>query len=164
MSRKQQVHSEVVIDAPLQAVWEYCMDISKIPEFHPRVDRVDYLSGTKQRAPGVSYQCNVLEGPGRGTCVEQVTEVVPMERFTTTIPDDSWGLSKLFADYVVETRFTPIGSDRTKVEFRQYYATNSVKAKVANVLARRRIASQTADTLKAIKLAVEQEHSKLRRP
>ena len=35
----------VIINAPLEAVWSYSMDLAKIPEFHPRVVKVDLLSG-----------------------------------------------------------------------------------------------------------------------
>jgi ligand-binding SRPBCC domain-containing protein len=30
---------EVIINAPLETVWEFNMDITKIPAFHPRVSR-----------------------------------------------------------------------------------------------------------------------------
>jgi uncharacterized membrane protein len=35
----------VLIDAPLEVVWEFSMDLTKIPSFHPRVFKVDLLSG-----------------------------------------------------------------------------------------------------------------------
>ena len=42
---------EVIIDAPLEAVWSFSMDLTKIPEFHPRVVTVDLLSGKTLREP-----------------------------------------------------------------------------------------------------------------
>jgi hypothetical protein len=36
---------EVIIDAPLEAVWSFSMDLTKIPEFHPRVFKVDFIDG-----------------------------------------------------------------------------------------------------------------------
>src|SRR5215469_3872990 len=47
----------VIINAPLEAVWAFSVDITKIPEFHPRVVKVDLLSGKALREAGVSYQC-----------------------------------------------------------------------------------------------------------
>jgi uncharacterized protein YndB with AHSA1/START domain len=115
--KNPQIDVSVTINAPLERVWEYAMDISRIPEFHPRVDEVDFLSGTTRRAEGVEYRCNILTGPsrGRGTCVEKIGEVVPMERFMTTIPEDSWGLSKLFLRYEVESSFEKIDDTHTKI-------------------------------------------------
>ena len=60
---------EVIINAPLEAVWSFSMDLTKIPEFHPRVFKVDLLAGKAFREPGVSYQCH-LSG-GKHTCIEK---------------------------------------------------------------------------------------------
>jgi ligand-binding SRPBCC domain-containing protein len=51
---------EVIINAPLETVWEFNMDITKIPAFHPRVAKVELLSGKSLREPGVSYRCLCL--------------------------------------------------------------------------------------------------------
>lgn len=83
------VEVSVVVEAPLKAVWTYLMDITKIPEFHPRVDRVDVLSGSGERAEGVSYRCSITHSRSKGTCVEEVSSLMPMKSLTTTIPNDS---------------------------------------------------------------------------
>ena len=36
---------EVIINAPLEAVWSFSMDLTKIHDFHPRVFKVDLLAG-----------------------------------------------------------------------------------------------------------------------
>ena len=72
---------EVIIDAPLEAVWAFNMDITKIPEFHPRVVKVDLLSGKAVREAGVSYQCHLSGGKHR--CIEKDIEIVPMEKIVT---------------------------------------------------------------------------------
>ena len=41
-----QSKQEVIINASLEAVWSFSMDLTKIPEFHPRVVKVD--SSAKQ--------------------------------------------------------------------------------------------------------------------
>ena len=53
---------DVVINAPLEAVWAFSMDLTKIPEFHPRVVKVELLAGKSFREPGVSYQCHLSAG------------------------------------------------------------------------------------------------------
>jgi uncharacterized membrane protein len=40
---------EVIINAPLEAVWSFSMDLTKIPEFHLRVVKADLLSGKTLR-------------------------------------------------------------------------------------------------------------------
>ena len=39
----------VIIDAPLEIVWEYNSDLSRIADFHPRVDKVELIDGRSQR-------------------------------------------------------------------------------------------------------------------
>ena len=155
--KNPQIEASVTINARLEQVWEYAMDISHIPEFHPRVDKVELLSGTTQRAEGVEYRCNILTGPsrGRGTCIEKIGQVVPMTHFMTTIPEDSWGLSKLFLDYQVETAFEKVDDRHTKVTIRQYYAPSGLKGKLVNVIAHRRLTRQTLDTMNGMKRALE---------
>jgi hypothetical protein len=53
---------EVIINAPVETVWEFNMDITKIPTFHPRVVKVELLSGISLREPGVSCRCHLSGG------------------------------------------------------------------------------------------------------
>src|SRR5215475_2040196 len=105
---------QIVINAPLRDVWEFSMDLAKIPEFHPRVSKVDFLSGTAYRRAGASYQCHIAGG--KHTCVEKDVEVVPMAKIVTVLPEDSLGISKILKDYIVESRFEELGECSTKVE------------------------------------------------
>ena len=86
---------EVIIDAPLEAVWSYSMDLTKIPEFHPRVVKVDLLSGKTLREPGASYQCH-LSG-GKHTCIEKDIEIIPLQKIVTVLPEDTSGISKILS-------------------------------------------------------------------
>src|SRR5262249_20281583 len=69
----------VIINAPLEAVWAFSMDITKIPEFYPpRVVKVELLSGKALREPGVSYQ-RCLSG-GANTGGEKGIEILHMQK------------------------------------------------------------------------------------
>ena len=129
------------------------MDLSKIPDFHPRVIRVDLLSGTANRGAGVAYQCH-LNG-GKHTCVEQDVEIVPMEKIVTVLPSDTFGISKTLPDYVVETTFHRIDQQTTRVEISHHYSTNGWKARLLNWVAKGRIARDTQAMLDAVKGCVE---------
>ena len=143
----------VIINAPLEAVWAFSIDITKIPEFHPRVVKVDLLSGKAFREAGVSYQCH-LSG-GKHTCVEKDIEILPMQKIVTVLPEDTFGISKILPDYVVETTFHRVGQFSTKVEISHYYSTPTLKAKLLNLITKRRIARDTQATLNASKVAIE---------
>ena len=146
---------EVIIKAPLEAVWEFNMDLTKIPEFHPRVMKVDLISGKSSREAGVAYQCHLTGG--KHTCVEKDVEVVPMERVATILHEDSFGASKILNDYMVESIFRSVGNFATRVEISHYYSTKTMKAKLLNLIAKRKIARDTGTMLNAMKAAIEGE-------
>ena len=148
-----QSRQEVVIHAPLQAVWEFGQDLTNIAEYHPRVKRVDLISGKRQRGNGVAYRCYLKDG--KNTCVEKDLEVVPMERIVTALPEDTMGITKMLPDYVVETRLTPLAGNDTKIEFRHHYSTKSMKTKLFNIIVKRKIARESQNTLDAIKRTIE---------
>jgi len=144
---------EVIIEAPLEAVWSFSMDLTKIPEFHPRVFKVDLLDGKAFREPGMSYQCH-LSG-GKHTCIEKDIEIVPLQKIVTVLPEDTFGINRIFSDYTVETTFHKLGDASTRVEIRHYYSTTTLKAKLLNLIAKGKIARETQATLKAAKAAIE---------
>ena len=115
---------EVIINAPLETVWAFNMDITKIPTFHPRV-------------------------------VKDI-EIVPMQKLVTVLPEDTFGISKVLPDYVVETTLHRVAQSSTKIEISHYYSTPTLKAKLLNLIARRRIAHETQDTLNGMKAAIEE--------
>jgi hypothetical protein len=143
----------VTINAPLEAVWEYGSDLSRIAEFHPRVDKVELIDGQSRRAAGVGYKCH-LRG-GRHTCIERDIEVVPMERIVTALSEDSFGVARLIPDYRVETILERESEARTRMEFRHYYSIRGWKARLFLWIAGRRIAKESQATLNAIKHAIE---------
>jgi uncharacterized protein YndB with AHSA1/START domain len=143
----------VTIQAPRAQVWEYVMDLAKIPEFNPRVVRVEPGSGDGRRAAGVSYQCHVVVGAHH--CTEEDVEIVPMERIVTRLPHDTLGISAQLKDYTVETTFTELDSRTTKVTMSHFYATPTLRSRVFDWIARDKIARNTEATLRMLKARLE---------
>ncbi len=148
-----QSKQEVIINAPLEAVWSYSMDLTKIPEFHPRVVKVDLLSGKTLREPGASYRCHLAGG--KHSCVEKDIEIIPLEKIVTVLPEDTFGISKILSDYRVETTFQTLGPRSTRVEISHYYSTTNLKAKLLNFIAKGKIARETQASLNAAKAKIE---------
>jgi hypothetical protein len=148
-----QSRQEVIINAPLEAVWRFSMDLTKIPEFHPRVVKVDLLSGKAFREPGAAYQCHF--SGGKQTCIERDIEIIPLEKIVTVLPEDTFGITKILTDYRVETTFQALGDRSTKVEISHYYSTTSLKAKLLNFIAKGKIDRETQATLNAAKVTIE---------
>ena len=156
MRPKFQSKQSVIINAPLEEVWEFSQDLSRIAEYHPRVNKVDLISGKQFREAGVAYQCHLSDG--KNTCIERDIEVVPMEKIVTVLPFDTMGLTKLLPDYVVETTFKKIDDKTTKVEISHFYSSSKWKLWLLNFIIKRKVAQETMDTLNAAKKNIENEH------
>lgn len=77
-----------------------------------------------------------------------------MQKVITVLPEDTMGISKILSDYRMETTLERIG-DSTRMRISHYYSTTSLKAKLLNLIARRKIARETQATLNSIKNAIE---------
>jgi hypothetical protein len=144
---------EIIIEAPVEAVWAFNMDLRNIEKFHPRVSKVDLIDGKAFREAGVSYQCHLSDG--KNMCVEKDIEIIPMEKVVTVLPQDTFGISKILSDYTVETTLQKVGDSATRIEIGHFYSTPTLKAKLVNLIAKGRIARETQETLKAMKAGLE---------
>jgi hypothetical protein len=143
------------IRASRDRLWSIVDDLSLIPKYHAEVGKVDILSGQGARAMGVKYRCTVLEGR-KGSCVEEVIDYIPGERFTTAFPEDTWGISKILRDFVVESILVPQGDFETDAVLEAYYEPIGWKMRALNVLFLRRLMARRAlSTLKGVKRLAE---------
>ncbi len=153
MRPKFQSKQAVIINAPVETVWELNMDLSKIAEYHPRVNKVDLISSKQFREVGVSYQCHLTDG--KNTCVETDIEIVPFQKLVTIFPQDTMGLTKLLPDYVVESNLSKVGENATKVEMSHFYSSSKWTVRLLNFYIKQKLARETQDTLNAMKQWIE---------
>ena len=156
MKPKFQSKQSVIINAPIEKVSEYNQDLSKIPDYHPRVDKVDLISGKQFREVGVAYQCHLKDG--KNTCIEKDIEIIPMEKIVTVFPSDTMGLTKLLPDYVVESTLKKIDDNTTQIEMVHFYSSSKFKAWLLNFIIKPKLARETKDTLIAMKNKIENEY------
>ena len=143
------------IGASRDRIWAIVDDITLIPTYHPEVGKVDLLSGQSKRAAGVKYRCTILEGR-KGSCVEEVIDYVPGERFATAFPEDTWGLSKMLREFVVVSILVPRGDSETDVVLEAYYEPMGWKMAVLNALILRRVMARRAlRTIEGVKRLAE---------
>ena len=147
---------EIHIDAPVAEVWNAIADLSLIPKFHPVVRRVEYLSGETKRAPGVAYKCIVPEGPRKGWCVERVVENIPNRKMSVSFTEDSWGLNRMFSDFLAETTLEATGDHGTLVRLTACYAPRRLTVRLMNaLLIRSKMRKSARQTLEGLKRLVE---------
>jgi len=130
MRPKFQSKQSVIINAPIEKVWEYSQDLSKIVNYHPRVSKVDLISGRQFWEVGVEYQCHLKDG--KNSCVEKDIEIIPMEKIVTVLSSDTMGLTKLLPDYVVESTMKENDDMTTKVEISYFYTSSKIKVWIEN--------------------------------
>jgi hypothetical protein len=68
---------------------------------------------------------------------------------------DTFGISKILSDYLVETTFYRMSNSSTRVEISHYYSTKTLKAKLLNLIAKMKLARETQDMLNAVKRLIE---------
>jgi polyketide cyclase/dehydrase/lipid transport protein len=152
---KFQSKQSVTTNAPLEKVWNFGQDPSRITEYHPWVNKVDLISGKQFREAGVAYQCHLSDG--KNTCVEKDIEIIPMEKIVTVFLADTMGLTKLLPDYVVESTLKKIDDQNTQIEISHFYSSSKLKVWFLNFFIKRKIAAETQETLNAMKRVIENE-------
>jgi len=156
MKGRFQWRVDLEIQATQDKVWEIADDISRIPQYHPEVGTVTLLDGKRARAVGVKYQCNVLEGKRKGSCVEEIVEYVPRVKLSTRMGKDTWGLDRIFADFVVESTLIPKNDHTTLLRFEGFYNPIGVFNKILNpLILRRKTKDQSLSVMKGIKRLCE---------
>ena len=145
----------MIIAAPLEEVWTYGMDLSKIPEseYNLRVAKVELEGGDSQRAAGVSYHCHLVGG--RHSCTEEDVEIVPMAGIVTRLPFDTLGISALLRDYTVETSLPALDARTTQVAMSHFYATPTLRSCLLDWIGRDTIGRNTLATLRTLKARIE---------
>jgi hypothetical protein len=123
----------VHIKASPAHVWEIIDDISLIPQYHAEVGKVDLLSGQQKRAVGVKYRCNILEGR-KGSCVEEVVEYIPNSKMSTGMSEDTWGMDRMFSNFIVDATVIPQPDRSTILQFEAYYDPMGLRNRVLNAL------------------------------
>ena len=151
-----QSKQSVIIRAAIEKVWEYNQELSKIADYHPRVNKVDLVSGSPYRAVGVSYRCHLTDG--KNTCTEKDIEIVPMEKIVTVFSSDTMGLTRLLPDYVVESTLKKIDDNTTVVEISHFYSSSKIHVWLLNFFIKPKIARDTTAMLNAMKNKIENEY------
>ncbi len=81
-----ELRHEVVIQAPIAAVWDTLADLEAVRHYNPLVAAARYVSKARQGV-GATRQCDFKPG---GSAREQVTEWEPTTAMSTEAVDHPW--------------------------------------------------------------------------
>ncbi len=102
------------LSSPPAAAWTAIADVTKVANWHPKVDRVDLLSESATGL-GAARRCNFYDGT---SVVERVTDVADGRRVKLELSEFSMPL----AHATVEVEITPTASGGTQATFVLDYA------------------------------------------
>lgn len=124
---------EVTIEATAAEVFGVIEDSTRLPEW------TAVLSTTGGReTPGSVRECEVGLQGRRGTVVERCVESVPAKYIEWEMEKDTFGFSKMLADFGFSFTLEPIGPGRTLVRNESYYRPVNTMAKVMSALLMKR--------------------------
>lgn len=132
---KLQAHNEMVINAPVNKIWDVITDINMLTKTNPGVVKA---TGT-MNSLGSIRKCELDNKGKKGTMEEKMIEIVPQQKTVWTIVEDSMGMSKMMKD----TRFCfyleKINDNQTKVVNETYYKPANFIAVAMSTLVMKRI-------------------------
>jgi len=81
---------------------------------------------------------------------------MPGVKISTAMGEDTWGLHKIFADYVVESTLIPKGNHETILRFEAFYNPVGLFYKILNpLILRKKTKERSLEVMKGIKAFCE---------
>lgn len=99
------LHNEIIINAPIEKIWEALSSIEKLDKFDPTVKKSVALSPAKS---GIGAKRKVDMKDGKNWFEEKVTEFKPNEALTYQLTDCSFPIKGLKHSYTFEKTGTQI--------------------------------------------------------
>lgn len=132
MNEKSRITIKVEIDAPRNIVGKYADDLSLITSFHPKVKKVDFLSGKRFREKGVKYQCIIPKGNKEWSCIEEVTEYEKDTKMVTVTSGGNMNIEKFLGSFTSELLFSDLDNGGTLLTLNNYYEPKGLIGHIIN--------------------------------
>jgi len=158
MTDKSRITIEVEIDAPRNIVGKYEDDLSLITAIHPKVKKVDYLSGKRYREIGFKYQCVIPKGNKEWTCIQEVTEYEKDKRMVTVSSGGTLDFEKFLGDFTSEPLFNDIKNNKTLLTLKNYYTPKGLIGNIINIFFKWKFKKQFLKTFIGLKELIEKEN------
>jgi uncharacterized protein YndB with AHSA1/START domain len=144
VTSKLQGSSEIVIDAPADAVWAVLEDSrANLPRLWPMVKSCE-IDG-KERV-GAMRRCGVEFMGKDGYTVERCIESVPNRRLAHSIEDDSFGFSRMLSDFWFAFILEPQTAETTRVRVETHFEPKGLRARLMSKLMMRRKFGEIRET------------------
>jgi hypothetical protein len=162
MKDKSRITIKVEIDAPRNIVGNYADDLSLITSFHPKVKKVEFLSGKRFREKGVKYQCVIPKGNKEWSCIEEVTEYEKDKRMVTVTSGGNLDIEKFLGSFTSELLFSDIENGGTLLTLNNYYEPKGLIGHIINSFFKWKLKRQFLKTFIGLKELIEKENKNYR--
>jgi len=158
LNDKSRITIQVEIDAPRNLVGKYVDDLSLITSFHPKVKKVDLISGKRFREKGVRYQCVIPKGNKEWSCIEEVTEYEKDKTMVTVSSGGTLDLEKFLGGFTSELLFSEINNNKTLLTLKNYYSPKGMIVNIINLFFKWKFKRQFFKTFISLKVLIEKEN------
>ena len=151
---KIQGQDEIVIDAPVSAVWPLIKDSKRLEDWGPPVQKIEVYLAPHQTKEGVGSKRKVyakFSEKRKGWYQEIRTEQVERKKITFLIYEDSFGMSKFLTDVGGAMEIVPEGKDKTRFIFTFYHRSKGLMGWLMNPMIKMDQKKNRMSALRSIK-------------
>jgi hypothetical protein len=142
---KHQLTRSTLSPASVEAIWAIMADSTQLPRWAPPVQGVERCDGGGERVGSVRV-CRASLGGRVGTIVERVTDLKRMSYITYAVDEDTFGMTKMFANYGFRLSLARQGR-HTRITIESFYSPRTFIIAAMNALFMRRQFSGVLDGL-----------------
>ena len=142
-SGKKQLTRSILSPASLDSIWKVLVDTSKLPHWAPPVESLERCEGSGETIGAVRV-CKVSLAGRSGTIVERIVDMKERSYITYVVDDDSFGMSKMFADYAFRLSVCQ-EREQTRITSETFYTPRNPIYTLMNLLIMKRQFSAVVD-------------------
>jgi uncharacterized protein YndB with AHSA1/START domain len=144
---KKQLERSISSPASAGTIWAILTDSTKLAHWAPPVGSVESCDIDGEKI-GSERVCTASLAGRLGTMVERVIDMKEMSHITYAIIEDSFGMSKMFADYAFRLSLAPNGR-ATRIKIESFYTPRNPLYTLMNRCMMKRQFSRVLDGLLA---------------
>ncbi len=151
---KIQGQGEIIINAPVSAVWPLIRDSKRLEDWGPPVQKIEVYLRRGQTEEGVGSKRKVFakfSEKRKGWYQEIRTEQIEGRKIAFLIYEDSFGMSKILNDVGGAMEVVPEGTDKTRFIFTFYHRTKGFMGWLMNPMIKMDQKKNRLAALKSIK-------------
>lgn len=143
MNSKLQARNEIIINQPVEKIYQMITDISQLHKINPGVIKAE----GKMDEVGAKRHCTIDNRGKEGKMEEKCLELVPYERTVWQLEKDNVGFTKMMDNIRFYFHLKANGPNSTFVANETHYAPRHFIAALMNSIMMRKMVGKTQQTI-----------------